>query len=112
MFQMTGMLRQLDMLLTSRYHASVLSMERAIPIVAVSIDARLNGLMREVALADHYLHLATDNGLEEKIISSLKLADDNRQTISDTLKRHLTTYKDKAMAMSQFFMTWQKEQFS
>ena len=111
-FQMTGLLRQLDVLLTSRYHAAVLSMERNIPIVAVSIDARLNGLMREVELSDHYLHHVTDIDLENKIINSLQMAVEHEQEIKDTLQRHLTTYKNKTMAMSQFFKTWLKDQFS
>ena len=111
-FQMTGLLRQLAVLLTSRYHAAVLSMERAIPIVAVSIDARLNSLMREVELSDRYLHLVTDNDLENKIMESLQMAGEHEQEIKDTLQRHLTTYKNKTMAMSQFYKTWMKEQFS
>lgn len=111
-FQMTGLLRQLSVLLTSRYHASVLSMERACPIVAVSIDARLNGIMREVELADHYLHHATDADLEDRIMASLQLAGEHEQEIRQTILRHLAIYKDKTTAMSQYFETWLKKQFS
>lgn len=108
-FQMTGLLRQLSVLLTSRYHASVLSMERTIPIVAVSIDGRLNGLMNEVKLDDYYLHHTTDDDLENKIMSSLRMADEHRQEIKDNLQRHLRTYINKTAAMSRFFVTWLKE---
>ncbi len=108
-FQMTGLLRQLSILLTSRYHAAVLSMESTIPIVAVSIDGRLNGLMNEVELADHYLHHATDDDLENKIMSSLRMADEHQQEIKDRLQRHLTAYKNKTTAMSRYFATWLKE---
>ena len=111
-FQMTGLLRHLSVLLTSRYHASVLSMERAIPIVAVSMDGRLNGLMSEVKLADQYLHYTTDADLENKIMASLQMASEHEQEIKDTLRRHLTVYKSKTTAMNQFFVTWLKEQFS
>lgn len=111
-FQMTGLLRQLSLLLTSRYHASVLSMEHACPIVAVSIDARLNGVMREVELASHYLHHATDADLENRIMISLNRIGAHEHDISDTIQRHLAIYKDKTTAMSQFFVTWLKEQFS
>ncbi len=111
-FQMTGLLRQLSVLLTSRYHASVLSMEHPIPIVAVSIDARLNGVMREVGLADHYLHQATDTDLESSIMASLQLTDEYKQEIKDTIQRQLIHYKEKTVAISQFFVTWLKEQFS
>ena len=110
-FKMTGMLRQLNILLTSRYHASVLSMERAIPIVAVSIDARLNGIMKEVELDKHYLHHATDENLEERIVASLQMAGEHEQEIGDTIRLHLAMYKNKTKAMSQYFEKWLKEQF-
>ena len=110
-FTMTGMLRQLNILLTSRYHASVLSMERAIPIVAVSIDARLNGIMKEVELDKHYLHHATDENLEERIVASLQMAGEHEQEIGDTIRQHLAMYKNKTKAMSQYFEKWLKEQF-
>ena len=109
---MTGLLRQLDILLTSRYHASVLSMEHAVPIVAVSIDARLSGVMHEVGLAGHYLHPATDNDLEQRIMASLKMADEHQQEIKQKIKRQLAIYKDKTMAMTQFFTSWLTKQFS
>ena len=111
-FQMTGLLRQLNILLTSRYHASVLSMEQACPIVAVSIDARLNGVMREVGLADHYLHHADDADLENRIMTSLRMADEHQQAIKQQIERQLAVYKNKTMAMSQFFTTWLTEQYS
>ena len=111
-FQMTGLLRQLSILLTSRYHASVLSMEKACPIVAVSIDARLNGVMREVGLADHYLHHANDADLESGIMTSLRKADENQETVRQQIERQLAVYKNKTMAMSQFFTTWLTEQYS
>ncbi len=111
-FQMTGLLRQLSILLTSRYHASVLSMEHAIPIVAVSIDARLNGVMREVGLAEDYLHQAKDENLEKSITASLERAGEHQQDIKETIQHQLVHYKDKTTAMSQFFVTWLKEHFS
>ena len=111
-FQMTGLLRKLNILLTSRYHASVLSMEQACPIVAVSIDARLNGVMREVGLADHYLHHADDADLENRIMTSLRMADENTEAIKQQIKQQLAVYKNKTMAMSQFFTTWLTEKYS
>jgi len=111
-FQMTGLVRQLSILLTSRYHASVLSMERSIPIVAVSIDARLNGVMREVGLAENYLHQATDTDLEKGITASLQRTGEHQQEIAKTIQQQLTHYQEKTTAMSQFFVTWLKEQYS
>ena len=105
-FQMTGLIRQLNILLTSRYHASVLSMERTIPVVAVSIDARLEGVMGEVQLAEHYLHHVTDTDLEHRILASLRMAGEHEEEIRETIRRHLTIYKNMTVEMSQFFIAW------
>jgi polysaccharide pyruvyl transferase WcaK-like protein len=50
--QMTTLLRSLDLLVTSRYHAAVLSMAAAVPQVAVGHDLRLVSLYEELGLAD------------------------------------------------------------
>jgi len=107
-FQMTGLLRQLSTLVTSRYHAAVLSMEHTIPIVAISMDGRLDGVMREVQLDGHYLHHVNDAGLEQRLVESLHRADTHREEIADTIRRHLTIYKNKVDEMSAFFTTWLK----
>ena len=57
----TGILRRLSALVTSRYHAAVLSMETGCPIVAVSMDERLDGIMRELSLDGEYLFFTTDH---------------------------------------------------
>jgi polysaccharide pyruvyl transferase WcaK-like protein len=50
--RMTVLLRSLDALVTSRYHAAVLSMAAAVPQTAVGHDLRLVTLYRELGLAD------------------------------------------------------------
>ena len=111
-FQMTGLLRHLSVLITSRYHAAVLSMARAIPIVAVSMDARLDGLMAETGLAEDYLNHVDDARLGEWITSSLRLADENRDEIVRMIGRHQTISEHKVQEMSQFFASWLKNHFS
>jgi polysaccharide pyruvyl transferase WcaK-like protein len=49
--RMTTLLRGLDLLVTSRYHAAVLSMAAAVPQVAVGHDLRLRTLYAELGLA-------------------------------------------------------------
>ncbi len=64
--QMTAILRSLGLLVTSRYHAAVLSMEASVPLVAVAHDLRLKHLMDEIGLADSFLHY-TDEDLFDKL---------------------------------------------
>ncbi len=111
-FQMTGLLRQLSMLVTSRYHAAVLSMERSIPLVAISMDGRLDGVMQETELAGHYLHHVDDSDLGNRVTVSLHRAQRHREEISEIIKRHQKLNERKVNEMSQFYESWLKEQFS
>lgn len=111
-YQMTGLLRQLSVLLTSRYHAAVLSMGHAVPMVAVSMDGRLDGLMREAGLADGYLIDVNVPRLGEQITDSLQRVDENRDEIADTISRYQASNEIKVQEMSQFFASWLKNRFS
>jgi polysaccharide pyruvyl transferase WcaK-like protein len=52
--QMTALLRGLDLLVTSRYHAAVLSLAAQVPQIAVGHDLRLKTLYEELGLAEEY----------------------------------------------------------
>ena len=66
---MTGILRRLSMLVTSRYHAAVLSVEGGCPIISVSMDERLDGIMKELSMDTKYLYHVSDRNLGKKIYS-------------------------------------------
>lgn len=53
--QITHVLRKLDLLITSRYHAAVLSLEKRVPQIAVGHDPRLKGLYRDLNMDEDYL---------------------------------------------------------
>lgn len=52
--QMTSILRSLDLLVTSRYHASILSLAAQTPQIAVGHDLRLKSLYQELGLHDDF----------------------------------------------------------
>ncbi len=52
--QMTGILKNLDLLVTSRYHASVLSLSAKVPQIALGHDTRLLRLYKDLFLFDDY----------------------------------------------------------
>jgi polysaccharide pyruvyl transferase WcaK-like protein len=60
--QMTSLLRSLDLLVTSRYHASVLSLAAAVPQIAVGHDLRLKTLYHELGLDDYFVQPGPDMG--------------------------------------------------
>lgn len=99
---MTGILRRLDLLLTSRYHAAVLSMRRGLPVVAVSMDERLDNLMRELSFDALYLHHVKDPDLREKVSYSLTDAWDRRSEIGQKIRTHYTTSLDTLDEMGRF----------
>jgi polysaccharide pyruvyl transferase WcaK-like protein len=66
--RMTALLRSLDLLITSRYHAAVLSLAAAVPQIAVGHDTRLDTLYRDLGLHEEWF-LRPDqlDGLEERV---------------------------------------------
>ncbi len=103
---MTGILRRLSYLVTSRYHAAVLSMESGIPIVSVSLDERLDGLMRELALEKNYLYHVSDPELGEKIYQALSNARNQRSEIAACIFSANAQYKEKLIRMGLFLKSY------
>lgn len=52
--QMTAVLRSLDLLITSRYHAGILSLGAMVPQIAIGHDQRLKDLYRDLEICDEY----------------------------------------------------------
>ena len=98
----TGILRKLSALVTSRYHAAVLSMETGCPIVAVSMDERLDGIMKELSLDGKYLLHADDGNLGEKIAAALSEARAEQDAISLYMRRHASDCREKLDTMGKF----------
>lgn len=84
-YQMTAVLRSLTLLVTSRYHANVLSMPAGVPTVAVSMDERLQNTMDEVGLSEHLLLRTDDAELSERLREALSYIDENESSIRKTL---------------------------
>lgn len=103
-FQMTSILHCLDILVTSRYHAAVLSMLKGMPIVAVSMDNRLDGLYQDIPVMAQHLHRVGDADLANRIIRSLKEADDNKPRITEATQIYVdkcrTTLREMAKILS------------
>lgn len=53
--QMTEVLRSLELLITSRYHAGVLSMKSSVPQIGIGHDQRLKGLYKDMKIEKEFL---------------------------------------------------------
>ncbi len=104
---MTGIVRSLSLLVTSRYHAAVLSMKKGCPIMAVSMDERLDTLMEDLSAAPAYLFHVQDSFLGERICDALSqgcLQKDNiHQNIMVHLSQYMDTLDDMGIFMKRFF---------
>jgi polysaccharide pyruvyl transferase WcaK-like protein len=69
--RMTALLRSLGVLVTSRYHASVLSLAHAVPQVAVHRDLRLRTLYAELGLEQDYFLPPDDPDLFGRIVAAV-----------------------------------------
>ena len=99
---MTGILRSLSALVTSRYHAAVLSMEEGCPVVAVSMDERLDSIMKELKLDEDYLLHVNDKYLGRDLFRALIHADMQQCEISKNIRIHTGENKRELTRMGVF----------
>jgi len=65
--QMASVLRGLDLLITSRYHAGALSLEGHIPQVALAHDVRLADLYEEIGMKEEFFFEHAESDLFQKV---------------------------------------------
>lgn len=90
--EMTSILRSLDLLATSRYHAGVLSLEGQIPQIAIGHDTRLRGFYRELGLEDYFIdYMLTGvwDKLNEKVDEILKNPELQQNILKEGFIEHL-----------------------
>lgn len=105
---MSGILRRLDMLVTSRYHAAVLSMEGGCPIVAVSMDERLDGIMRELGLDKDFLLSSYERNLQNRLVVALQTAHAEKSAIHKKIQTALPEYHRKLDDMGYFLRQYMR----
>lgn len=99
---MTGVLRRLSMLVTSRYHAAVLSMDAGIPVLGVSMDERLGSLLRELSFEKDYLYSVADAQLGQKLYGAMEHAWQQRADIAALLHTRYSDYLERLSEMGSF----------
>lgn len=99
---MTGVLHELSALVTSRYHAALLSMETGCPIAAVSMDERLDGIMGELSFDKDYLLHVDDRDLGRRVYQSLSAAVRQQETVREKIRVYKEDNKKKLACMGLF----------
>ncbi len=110
-YQITAILRSLSMLITSRYHARVLSMPAGVPSLAVSMDERLRNLLEESGhLRDYYFEV-DESGLGEKLLAGMEKIWENREKVSKEIRQTIPNYLKLMANMGATFRGFIKENF-
>ncbi len=90
--QMTSMLRNLKYLVTARYHACVISLNQAVPQMAISHDERLASIYTELGIEHEFLLDYQDPHLTGKIIPTFDLLISRGSTLRSVLQRKHDEY--------------------
>jgi polysaccharide pyruvyl transferase WcaK-like protein len=110
-YQMTALLHALSMLVTSRYHARVLSMAGGVPSLAVSMDERLCNIFRESGHLEDYYLSTDDPALGEKLPGVMEKLWQHRQLVGLEVRQSLPRYLRTMAEMGKFFRGWVERSF-
>jgi len=86
MYELVSILRASDRMLSSRYHAIVTSMPAGVPSAGVTMDERIQNLMRERG-HEHLLMNVDDPDLDDKIVAALRSLDAQAGEIRNAMGR-------------------------
>jgi polysaccharide pyruvyl transferase WcaK-like protein len=85
--QMVSILRSLTLLLTSRYHACVLSLAAQVPQIAIGHDLRLKTIYQELGLFENFFVEPDTQDLYESVHARVERLLENPACVQDTLQR-------------------------
>lgn len=101
-------LHRLDLLVTSRYHAGVLSLEAAVPQIAVGHDTRLKGFYQELGIHQDYLIDCYSKDmwdmLQEKIDELITNPDKVKNVLKKGYQEHLSRSLKNPELLKEFLM--------
>lgn len=110
-YQMTAILHLLSLLITSRYHARVLSMTNGVPSLAISMDERLENLLRETEHLQDYYISADEVKIGEKLPEMLEKLWNNREKVREEILKTISGYLEKMAKMGKIFKNFLRENF-
>jgi polysaccharide pyruvyl transferase WcaK-like protein len=103
-------------LITTRYHASVLSSSAGVPMIAISSDSRLEAVFRELDLMDFYIPVTVSppqmpENLYELLVEKMNKLAEREQEIRERIKRMDKVFVERALQNREIFRRWVKETF-
>jgi polysaccharide pyruvyl transferase WcaK-like protein len=110
-YEMKEILNKLSILITSRYHARVLSLDANVPAIAISMDERLENFYSEIGQLDKYYFTVDEKELGVKVSAAMKEMWENREIIKKDLESKKYSYYKKFDEMGSFFDQFVKDHF-
>lgn len=107
MRDISALLSTLKFLTTTRYHACVLAVPSAIPLVAVSSDIRLEGVFREMGIMDYYIDIRTESLYGDMVRVSEKLLGNEsecRAKVAAAYPRYLERDAENRRILKEWFL--------
>ncbi|MBI3952021.1 MAG: polysaccharide pyruvyl transferase family protein [Acidobacteria bacterium] len=86
MYQLVGVLRCCDLMVSSRYHGIVCCMPALVPSAGMTMDERIRNLMHERG-HEHLLLEVDDPDLEAKLVHVMQILQKEREAIADGIGR-------------------------
>jgi polysaccharide pyruvyl transferase WcaK-like protein len=93
--EIASILRNLTLLLTTRYHAMLLSMPGLVPFIGLSRDERIRGVMTETGLYDDYYADYSRDDLADLLrekVSQLIEREDEQERVKKIIRKWLPYY--------------------
>jgi polysaccharide pyruvyl transferase WcaK-like protein len=100
--QMTSVLRSLDLLITSRYHAGVLSLPCQVPQTAIGHDLRIKDLYTDLETSDLFVD-HEDPDRYKKLSDNVETLFNQYETIKAKLKKGYLRYEAQEKRNAQLF---------
>jgi Uncharacterized conserved protein len=107
--QMTHILRSLSLLVTSRYHAGVLSLKAAVPQIAVGHDTRLKGFYQELGIDQEYLIDSCSSDLWKSLHQKVDNLINNPYKLEKTLKNGFKEHLSRSLMNQEILKVFLEE---
>lgn len=107
--QMTHILCSLSLLVTSRYHAGVLSLKAAVPQIAVGHDTRLKGFYQELGIDQEYLIDSCSSDLWKSLQQKVDNLINNSYKLEKTLKNGFKEHLSRSMLNQEILKVFLEE---
>jgi len=101
MYELVGVLRACDWMVSSRYHAIVTSMPALLPSAGITMDERIRNLMQERG-HEHLLMAVDDPALEEQLLAAMETLRADAESIRGAIGRTVVDNLKRMARMGVF----------